>query len=86
MSAPTARKCLGCFLALGQEGRVDASSCPSHVSRAIEPAKGLTLVELRRKWLIPCEKTRNAVQVLSNAHAYYGNLGVRSQRLLITTE
>lgn len=86
MSVPTARKCLGCCLALGQEGLVDASPCPPHLPRAIEPAKGLTLVELRRKWLIPGEKTPNAVQVLSNGHAYCANLGVRRQRLLTTTE
>ncbi|MDR7094922.1 hypothetical protein J2X09_002665 [Hydrogenophaga laconesensis] len=86
MSVPTAHKRLGCCLALGQEGLVDASPCRPHLPRAIEPAKGLTLVELRRKWLIPGEKTPNAVQVLSNGHAYCANLGVRRQRLLTTTE
>lgn len=51
VSAPTARKWLGRYLALGQAGLADASSRPGHCPRCIEPAKALAVVELRRKRL-----------------------------------
>lgn len=51
VGAPTARKWLGRYLALGQAGLVDASSRPANSPRAIEPAKALAVVELRRKRL-----------------------------------
>ena len=45
----TARKWLGRFLAGGEAGLVDASSRPVRSPRAIEPAKALLIVELRRR-------------------------------------
>ena len=45
----TARKWLGRFLAGGEAGLVDASSRPARSPRAIEPAKALLIVELRRR-------------------------------------
>jgi transposase InsO family protein len=51
VSAPTARKWLGRYLAEGDVGLADASSRPANSPRAIDPAKALTIVELRRKRL-----------------------------------
>lgn len=51
VTAPTARKWLGRYLALGEAGLVDASSRPTCSPRAIEPAKALGIVELRHKRL-----------------------------------
>jgi transposase InsO family protein len=51
VSAPTARKWLGRYLADGQAGLSDASSRPERSPRSIEPAKALAIVELRRKRL-----------------------------------
>ena len=51
VSAPTARKWLGRFLAHGELGLVDRSSRPALSPRAIAPAKALAIVELRRRRL-----------------------------------
>ena len=51
VTAPTARKWLGRYLAFGDPGLQDASSRPASSPRAIEPAKALAIVELRRKRL-----------------------------------
>jgi len=51
VTAPTARKWLGRYLAFGEAGLVDASSRPASSPRAIDPAKALAVVELRRKRL-----------------------------------
>lgn len=51
LSAPTARKWLGRYLALGDAGLTDASSRPARSPRRIEPAKALAVVELRHKRL-----------------------------------
>lgn len=49
VSAVTARKWLGRFLATGPDGLLDKSSRPEKSPRAIEPQVALTIVELRRK-------------------------------------
>jgi transposase InsO family protein len=49
VSAPTARKWLGRFLAHGEAGLRDASSRPVRSPRAIAPATALLIVELRRQ-------------------------------------
>ncbi len=49
VSAPTARKWLGRFLAYGEPGLVDASSRPACSPRAIAPATALLIAELRRQ-------------------------------------
>src|SRR5574343_133323 len=51
VTPPTVRKWLGRYLALGEAGLVDASSRPVNSPRAIEPAKALAIVELRRRRL-----------------------------------
>ncbi len=51
VSAPTARKWLGRFLAHGEAGLVDRSSRPAFSPRAIAPAKALAIVELRKRRL-----------------------------------
>lgn len=45
----TARKWQGRYLAGGEAALADASSRPAHSPRAIEPAKALLIVELRRR-------------------------------------
>jgi transposase InsO family protein len=52
VSAPTARKWLGRYLAAGPEALSDASSRPQRSPRAITPAKALLIVELRRRHLL----------------------------------
>ena len=49
VSAVTARKWLGRYLADGAEGLMDKSSRPAKSPRAIAPEVALTIVELRRK-------------------------------------
>jgi transposase InsO family protein len=51
VTAPTARKWLGRYLAAGTAGLSDASSRPACSPRAISPAKALAIVELRHKRL-----------------------------------
>lgn len=51
VTAPTARKWLGRYLALGEAGLADASSRPACSPRAIDTAKALAIVELRHKRL-----------------------------------
>jgi transposase InsO family protein len=49
VSAVTARKWLGRYLANGAEGLLDKSSKPARSPRAIDPGVALAIVELRRK-------------------------------------
>jgi transposase-like protein len=51
VTAPTARKWLGRYLAQGEGALHDASSRPAHSPRAIEPSTALAIVELRRRRL-----------------------------------
>jgi transposase InsO family protein len=51
VTAPTARKWLGRYLAFGEAGLLDASSRPACSPRSIEASKALAIVELRRKRL-----------------------------------
>jgi transposase-like protein len=55
----TARKWLGRFLAGGEAGLADASSRPRVSPRAIEPAKALLIVELRRRRMIQSRIARS---------------------------
>jgi transposase InsO family protein len=59
VTSATARKWLGRFLAGGQEALVDASSRPARSPRAIEPAKALLIVELRRRRMIQTRIARS---------------------------
>jgi transposase len=52
VSAPTARKWLGRFLAEGEAGLMDRSSRPRRSPRSISPSKALLIVELRHRLLI----------------------------------
>jgi transposase len=49
VSAATARKWLGRYLAEGAAGLLDKSSRPERSPRAIDPSVALAIVELRRK-------------------------------------
>ena len=49
VSAATVRKWVGRFLAQGRPALADRSSRPAHSPRAIDGAKALTIVELRKK-------------------------------------
>jgi transposase InsO family protein len=51
VSAPTAYKWLGRYLALGEQGLADRSSRPAYSPRAISPSKALAIVELRKRRL-----------------------------------
>lgn len=51
VSAPTAYKWLGRYLALGEQGLVDRSSRPVCSPRTIAPGKALAIVELRKRRL-----------------------------------
>ena len=51
VSAPTARKWLGRYLAHGEAGMSDASSRPNRSPGAITPSKALAIVDLRHKRL-----------------------------------
>ena len=52
VTAPTARKWLGRYLASGIEGLKDKSSKPARSPGSIEPATALAIVELRRRRLL----------------------------------
>ncbi len=52
VSAATARKWLGRYLADGAAGLMDKSSRPARSPRSIEPSVALTIVELRRKMFL----------------------------------
>ncbi|MGH8221999.1 MAG: IS481 family transposase [Woeseiaceae bacterium] len=51
VSEPTARKWLGRYLAEGEAGLRDRSSCPKRSPRKIQANKALAIVELRRRRL-----------------------------------
>lgn len=51
VSAPTARKWLGRFLAHGESGLGDRSSRPRRSPRSISPQRALAIVELRKRCL-----------------------------------
>lgn len=59
VSAPTARKWLGRFLAQGEVGLRDASSRPRCSPRAISPQRALAIVELRRRRLTQAHIARS---------------------------
>jgi transposase InsO family protein len=52
VSAVTARKWLGRYLADGAAGLMDKSSRPARSPRSIEPSVALTIIELRRKMFL----------------------------------
>lgn len=51
VSEPTSRKWLGRYLAEGEAGLIDRSSCPRRSPRKIRPETALAIVELRRRRL-----------------------------------
>jgi hypothetical protein len=51
LTEPTARKWLGRYLAEGEGGLHDRSSCPRRIPKKIKPEKALAIVELRRRRL-----------------------------------
>lgn len=61
VTPPTARKWLGRYLAGGQAALADASSRPARSPRAIDPAKALLIVELRRRRMLQSRIARSVV-------------------------
>ena len=59
VSAPTARKWLGRFLAHGEAALMDRSSRPAHSPRSIAPQKALAIVELRKRRLTQASIARS---------------------------
>jgi len=59
VTAPTARKWLGRYLALGQQGLADASSRPVCSPRALSPSKALLIVELRQRRMLQARIARS---------------------------
>jgi len=59
VSAPTARKWLGRFLAEGEAGLVDRSSRPRRSPRSINPSQALLIVELRHRMLTQARIARS---------------------------
>ena len=59
VSAPTARKWLGRYLAQGEAGLRDASSRPRLSPRALAPDRALVIVELRRRRLTQARIARS---------------------------
>ncbi|MEO3715926.1 IS481 family transposase [Roseateles flavus] len=59
VTAPTARKWLGRYLAGGEAALGDASSRPAHSPRSIDPAKALLIVELRRRRMLQSNIARS---------------------------
>ena len=55
VTAPTARKWLGRYLAGGEPALTDASSRPAKSPRSIAPAKALLIVELRRRLMLQAQ-------------------------------
>ena len=65
VTAATARKWQGRYLAAGEAGLVDASSRPTSSPRAIAPAKALLIVELRRRRMTQADAAEALDSVLS---------------------
>jgi transposase InsO family protein len=59
VSAPTARKWLGRYLAQGQSALMDRSSRPKYSPRSIAPQKALAIVELRKRRLTQASIARS---------------------------
>lgn len=59
VTSPTARKWLGRYLAGGEPALADASSRPTHSPRAIDGAKALLIVELRRRRMLQSKIARS---------------------------
>ena len=59
VTAATARKWLGRFLAGGESALADASSRPNRSPRSIDPGKALLIVELRRRHMLQRQIARS---------------------------
>jgi len=59
VTAATARKWLGRFLAGGESALADASSWPNRSPRSIDPGKALLIVELRRRHMLQRQIARS---------------------------
>ncbi|WP_315124672.1 IS481 family transposase [Comamonas antarctica] len=59
VTAPTARKWLGRYLAGGEAALADASSRPARSPKSIEPGKALLIVELRKRRMLQSRIARS---------------------------
>jgi transposase InsO family protein len=76
VSAPTARKWLGRYLAQGDAGLRDASSRPRLSPRAIAPERALVIVELRRRRLTQARIARSVGVSESTVSRVLGRAGL----------
>jgi transposase InsO family protein len=81
VSAPTARKWLGRYLAGGEAALKDASSRPAVSPRMIDPSKALAIVELRHKRLTQAR----IAQALSLSKSTVGRVLARAGLSLLSS-
>ncbi|KAF7961633.1 integrase [Cupriavidus sp. UYMU48A] len=76
VTAPTARKWLGRYLAGGVPALADASSRPACSPRAIDPAKALLIVELRQRRMLQRQIARSVGVSESTVSRVLGRAGL----------
>ena len=86
VTPPTARKWLGRYLSAGEAGLVDASSRPTRSPRAIEPAKALLIVELRRRRMIQSRIARSVGVSASTVSRVLARAGLSKLSDLVPAE
>lgn len=86
VSAPTARKWLGRFLAQGVPGLRDASSRPQLSPRAIAPQRALAIIELRRRRLTQARIARSLGVSESTVSRVVGRAGLSKLAALEPSE
>jgi transposase InsO family protein len=86
VSAPTARKWLGRFLAQADAGLRDASSRPRVSPRAIAPERALAIVELRRRRLTQARIARSLGVSESTVSRVLSRAGLSRWRDLVPSQ
>lgn len=76
VTAPTARQWLGRFLAGGEAALADTSSRPTNSPRAIDPAKALLIVELRRRRMLQSSIARSVAVSASTVSRVLARAGL----------
>jgi transposase InsO family protein len=86
VSAPTARKWLGRFLAEGEAGLMDRSSRPRRSPRSISAEKALLIVELRRRMLIQARIAKSIGVSVATVSRVLKRAGISKLSDLLPTE
>ena len=86
VTPPTVRKWLGRYLSAGEAGLVDASSRPTRSPRAIDPAKALLIVELRRRRMIQSRIARSVGVSASTVSRVLARAGLSKLSDLVPAE